>query len=128
MVKSMRLHVSACIYIIHMYYDCLFYTCICMFTYDDMIMMLSLKVTHYEIYVFKSFKLNLCMSTAFIIKPEVAGMMTMTQCLSSRDPMMVIFIEPPDLHWHFDPVLNASVMVARVAMRVYMFHSREFRG
>ena len=26
------------------------------------------------------------MSTIFIIKPKVAGTMTMTQCLSSRDP------------------------------------------
>ena len=26
------------------------------------------------------------MSTVFIIKPKVAGMMTMTQCLSSCDP------------------------------------------
>ena len=26
------------------------------------------------------------MSTIFIIKPEVAGTMTMTQCLSSHDP------------------------------------------
>ena len=26
------------------------------------------------------------MFTVFIIKPEVAGMMTMTQCLSSHDP------------------------------------------
>ena len=31
-------------------------------------------------------KLNLCMITIFIIKPEVAGMMTITQCLSSHDP------------------------------------------
>ena len=34
----------------------------------------------------KSLKLNLCMSAAFIIKPEVARIMTVTQCLSSRDP------------------------------------------
>ena len=36
---------------------------------------------------------------------------------------MVIFIELPDLHWHFDPVLNASVMVARAAMRVYIIRA-----
>ena len=41
---------------------------------------------------------------------------------------VVIFIELPDLHWHFDPVLNASVMVARAAMRVCMFYSRKFRA
>ena len=34
----------------------------------------------------KLLKLNLYLSTVFIIKPEVAGMMTMTQCLSSRNP------------------------------------------
>ena len=34
----------------------------------------------------KLLKLNLYLSTAFIIKPEVAGTMTMTRCLSSRDP------------------------------------------
>ena len=39
---------------------------------------------------------------------------------------VVIFIEFPIMHWHFDPVLNTSVMVARVTMRVYMFHSRQF--
>ena len=74
----MRLHVSACIYIVHMHYECLFYAWVCMFTYDDMIMMLSVKVTRFGIYVLKSLKLNLCMFTAFIIKPEVAGTMTMT--------------------------------------------------
>ena len=41
---------------------------------------------------------------------------------------MVIFIELPDLHWHLDQLLNASAMVARAAMRVYMFHSHEFRA
>ena len=38
---------------------------------------------------------------------------------------VVIFIELPDLHWHFDSVLNASVMVIQATMRVYMFHGRE---
>ena len=42
--------------------------------------------------------------------------------------MVVIFIELPDLHWHFDLVLNASVMVTQAVMRVYMFHSHEFRA
>ena len=58
MVKSMRLHVSACIYIVHMHYECLFYAFICMFTYDDMIMMLSLKVTCFRNYVFKIIKIE----------------------------------------------------------------------
>ena len=31
------------------------------------------------------------------------------------------------MHQHFNPMPNASVMVAQVAMRVYMFHSRQFR-
>ena len=39
---------------------------------------------------------------------------------------VVIFIELSYLYWDFDPVLNASVMVVRIAMRVYMFHSRSF--
>ena len=38
----------------------------------------------------------------------------------------MIFIEFPIMHWHFGPVLNASMMVARVVMRVYIFHSRQF--
>ena len=41
---------------------------------------------------------------------------------------VVIFIELSVMHWHFDLVLNASVVVARAAMRVYMFHSCEFRA
>ena len=40
----------------------------------------------------------------------------------------VIFIEFSVMHWHFDPVLNASMMVARAAMRVYMFHSSQFHA
>ena len=42
--------------------------------------------------------------------------------------MVVIFIELPITYWHSDLVLNASVMVAQAAMRVYIFHSREFRA
>ena len=42
--------------------------------------------------------------------------------------MVVIFIELPDLHWHFVPVLNASMMVARATLKVYMVHNREFRA
>ena len=41
---------------------------------------------------------------------------------------VVIFIELPVMHWHFDPMLNASVMVMRAAMRVYMFHSHKFHA
>ena len=40
---------------------------------------------------------------------------------------VVIFIELLVMHWYFNPVLNASMMVARAAMKVYMFHSHEFR-
>ena len=32
------------------------------------------------------------------------------------------------MHWHFNLVLNASVMVVRAAIRVYMFHSRELHA
>ena len=41
---------------------------------------------------------------------------------------VAIFIEFPVMHWHFDPMLNASVMVARATMRVYMFHSNQFHA
>ena len=39
---------------------------------------------------------------------------------------VVIFIEFPIMYWHFDSVLNTSVMVAWATMRVYMFHSHQF--
>ena len=39
---------------------------------------------------------------------------------------VVIFIELPMMHWHFDPMLNASVLTIQIAMRIYMFHSRQF--
>ena len=39
-----------------------------------------------ELMFSKFLKLNLCMSTIFIIKPKVARAMMMTQWLSSRDP------------------------------------------
>ena len=41
---------------------------------------------------------------------------------------LVIFIEFLIMHWHFDPVLSAFVLVARAVMRVYMFHSHQFRA
>ena len=41
---------------------------------------------------------------------------------------MMIFVELSALHWHFDPVLNASMMIARAAMRVYMFHGHQFHA
>ena len=40
---------------------------------------------------------------------------------------VVIFIEFPVWHWHFDPVLNASMMSASAAMRVYIFHDHPFQ-
>ena len=42
--------------------------------------------------------------------------------------MVVIFIEFLVMHWHFIPVLNASMLTAQAAMRVYMFHSYQFRA
>ena len=39
-----------------------------------------------ELMFSKFLKLNLCMSTIFIIKPEVVGTMRMTQYLSSHNP------------------------------------------
>ena len=52
----------------------------------------------------------------------------MFSCHLQRMPSdsVVIFVEFPVLHWYFDLVLNKSVMTARVAMRVYMFHSHQF--
>ena len=42
--------------------------------------------------------------------------------------MVVIFIEFPVMHWHFDLVLNASMLTAQAAMRVYIFHSHQFHA
>ena len=39
---------------------------------------------------------------------------------------VVIFIEFPIMHWHFNPVLNGSVMTARAAMKVYIFRNYQF--
>ena len=39
-----------------------------------------------QLMFFKTLKWNLCIFTIFIIKPEVAEMMTMTHQLSSSDP------------------------------------------
>ena len=41
---------------------------------------------------------------------------------------IIIFVEFLVLHWHFDSMLNTSVMTARTTMRVYIFHSRQFRS
>ena len=30
------------------------------------------------------------------------------------------------MHWHFNPVLNASMLTAQAVLRVYMFHSLQF--
>ena len=43
MVESMRLHVNACIYIVHMHLKCLFYAFVRIFTYDVMGMMIKFK-------------------------------------------------------------------------------------
>ena len=54
----------------------------------------------------------------------------MFPCRLQRMPSstVVIFIEFSVMHWHFNPVLNASVMAARTAMRVCIFHSCQFRA
>ena len=82
-----------------------------------------------ELMFSKPLKLNLCMFTVFIIKPEVAGKSMMTHwsywesCISHSyvpcrhqrilaSDTMVIFIEFSVMHWHFDLVLNASVLTA----------------
>ena len=45
----------------------------------------------------------------------------------STSGTVVIFIEFPVWRWRFDLVLNASVMSASAAMRVYIFHDRPFQ-
>ena len=52
------------------------------YEYDDRLKSNPLRDLCFQ----KLLKLNLYLSTVFIIKPEVARTMTMTQCLSSRDP------------------------------------------
>ena len=39
---------------------------------------------------------------------------------------VVIYVEFPVQHWHFDPVLNASVLSACATTMVYVFHSCQF--
>ena len=41
--------------------------------------------------------------------------------------MVVIFMEFPVWHWHFDPVLNDSVISESAAMKVYIFHDCPFQ-
>ena len=41
--------------------------------------------------------------------------------------MVEIFIDFLVWHWRFDPVVNASVMSASTAMRVYIFHDQPFQ-
>ena len=78
----------------------------------------------------------------FIRKPEVNEMITMTlNCLvrvllrniishiyfhvvfrGGRWGSVVIFVEFPIWHWHFDPMLNATMVTAYAMIRVYIFH------
>ena len=41
---------------------------------------------------------------------------------------VVIYIQFSVWRWNFDLILNASMMTARAAMKVYIFHSRQFRA
>ena len=41
--------------------------------------------------------------------------------------MVVIFIEFPTWRWRFDPVLNASLISASAAMKVYIFQDHSFQ-
>ena len=36
------------------------------------------------------------------------------------------YVEFPTCHWYFNPLLNATMLIARVVMRVYIFHDRHF--
>ena len=82
----------------------------------------------------------------FIRKPEVAGATMITLkclvkvllrifishayllcCLQRRSMgSVVIFVEFPTWHWHFDLILNAIVMMAHAAIWVYIFYDRQF--
>ena len=55
----------------------------------------------------------------------------MFPCCLQRMPAsgsMAIYIEFSIWHWHFNPMLNASVMTMRAGIRVYIFHSHQFRA
>ena len=41
---------------------------------------------------------------------------------------MVIYVEFHTWHWYFDLILNTTMLTAQVAMRVYIFHDRQFRS
>ena len=89
-----------------------------------------------------SFKIKFMHVHPFITKLEVAGTMTMTHELFSRNPTkkscishscvfasssedgvrhMIIYVKFPIWHWHFNPMLNASVLTARSARRSMCF-------
>ena len=39
---------------------------------------------------------------------------------------VLIFVEFPTWHWHFDLVLNATMVTAHATMQVYIFHDHHF--
>ena len=146
----MRLHVSACINIVYMHYECLFYAFVWMFIYDVYEFNVKLKSNPLRNLCFQELlKLNLCMFTTFIIKLKWLGwwrwhcvclvtillrnLVFLTPTFPCRLQRMstsgtvVFFIEFPVWHWRFDPVLNASVMSMSAALRVYIFHDRSFQ-
>ena len=109
-----------------------------------MIIRERLKGIHFKNVCFQTLlKLNLCTLILCIIKPEVVETITialnclvrallrnliffthMFSCCLQRmaSGSAVINIKFSAWHWHFDPMLNASVLIVRAAMRVYIFH------
>ena len=78
----MNVHASLFPYIYG--YECLYYALVCMFLSYDLVSTyvmfnrLRIKETQFgNLYFSYPLKLNLCMFTVFLIKPEVAGTMTM---------------------------------------------------
>ena len=39
---------------------------------------------------------------------------------------VVIYVEFPTWHWHFDPMFKATVVMTYAMMRVYIFHDHHF--
>ena len=54
----------------------------------------------------------------------------MSPCHLQRTSMgsVLIYIEFPTWHWHFDPMLNATVLTTRVVIRIYIFHDYQFHS
>ena len=147
-MNYMKVHASFLPYING--YEGLYYAFICMFLSCDVaspyvvLIWLRLKETR-----FKTLKIEFMHAHLFTTKPEVVGrwrwhfsclvgilrrnlvfLTPMFSCHFQRmlSDNVIIFVEFPFLHWHFDLMLNASMMTVCATMRVYMFHGHQFRS